>query len=120
MPHRKALRLHAGLPKAQTSVLTQIRTGKIGLAAFLHKRRVPGVLTPACSCGWQWETAKHIILDCHRFTNEWQLLRQTTRATDFQMLTNNPRTTATLTAWFIWLDILPQFSWALEQLRSGC
>ena len=71
MPYKTAtLRLHAGLPKPHSSLLTQIRTGKIGLAAFLHQCRVPGFESPACPCGWQWETAKHIILDCPRFAQE--------------------------------------------------
>ena len=34
MPYRATLRLRAGLSKAQSSILTQMRTGKIGLAAF--------------------------------------------------------------------------------------
>ena len=63
-------RLHSSLPKAHTSILTQIRTGKIGLAAFLHKCRVPGFSSPAHRCGWQQETAKHVILDCPRFSRE--------------------------------------------------
>ena len=79
MPHkREVLRLHTGLPKAYISILTQIRTGKIGLAAFLHKCRVPGFPSPACPCGWQWEMAKHVILECSHFSRERQALRQTT------------------------------------------
>ena len=63
MPYRSALRLRGGLSKAQSSILTQVRTGKIGLAAFLCKRRVPGFPTPACGCGAQWETARHVVMD---------------------------------------------------------
>lgn len=37
MSHKKQmLRLHTGLPKAQGSLLTQIRTGKISLTVSLH------------------------------------------------------------------------------------
>ena len=49
-PHKAALQLHAGLPKAYISILTQIHTGKIGLAAFLRKCQVPGFESVACPC----------------------------------------------------------------------
>ena len=64
MLYQVTLQLQASLSKVQSSILTQIRTGKVGLAAFLCKCQVPGFPTPACSCGAQWETAKHVILDC--------------------------------------------------------
>ena len=41
----------------------QVRTGKIGLAAFLCKHQVPDFPTPACSYGVPWETAKHVVMD---------------------------------------------------------
>ena len=119
MPYKAAtLRLRADLPKPYSSLLTQIRTGKIGLAAFLHQRRVPGVDSPACPCGWRWETAKHIILNCPRFTQQRWQLRQQVPSTDFQQLTSNPRAAAVVTKWFLSLDLLSQFSWASEQLLS--
>ena len=117
MPYRSAaLQLHASLPKPHSSLLTQIRTGKIGLVAFLHKCWVPGFKSPACPCGWQWETAKHVILNCPRFTRERWQLRQVIPSTDFQRLTTDPRAAAVVTAWFLRLDLLPQFTWAREQL----
>jgi hypothetical protein len=42
------LRIYEGLTKAQSSILCQARTGKIGLRAFLFSRRVPDVDTPIC------------------------------------------------------------------------
>ena len=117
MPYKKAaLRLHADLPKPHSSLLTQLRIGKISLAGFLHIRRVPGFESPACPCGWQQETAKHIMLDCPRFRREQRQLRQATSTTDFQQLTSNPRTAATVTTWFLRLNLLPQFSSARDQL----
>ena len=86
MPKPAALRLDASLPKAHTSVLTRTRTGKICLAAFLHHCRVPGFESPACPCGWQWETAKDVILQCQRFAGERRVLRQLTLTTNFQQL----------------------------------
>ena len=116
MPYMMALRLHTGLPKAHTSVLTQIRTGKIGLAAFLHRCQVPGFESPACPCGWQSETAKDVILQCRQFTNKRQVLQQLTSTTNFQQLTSNHRAAAVLAPWFLRLGLLPQFSWAQDQL----
>jgi len=59
-----ALKKHHGLRKHESSLLTQIRTGKVSLRAFLFKRKVPEVATPRCSCGEAPETATHLILDC--------------------------------------------------------
>lgn len=119
MPYQSALRLHSGLSKAQSSILTQVRTGKIGLAAFLCKRQVPGFPTPACGCGWQWETAKHVVLDCPHLHHARQSLHLAASTTDFQVLISQPRPAAALTAWILHHGVLPQFSWAQEQLTAG-
>ena len=120
MPYRATLRLRAGLSKAQSSILTQIRTGKVGLAAFLCKRRVPGFPTPACSCGAQWETAKHVILDCPRLQQRVRRSLYTAAATtDYQAMISRPRPAAALTSWILRHGVLSQFSWAQEQLETG-
>src|SRR5438045_6706528 len=63
-PCRNVLKTHKDLRKAESAVLTQIRTGRIGLAAFLNKVRVPDFPSPQCRCGQAQETAAHIILHC--------------------------------------------------------
>ena len=60
---RNRAQLHVTLPKATSALITQIRTEKIGLNAFLADRKVPGYL-PGCPCGYQRQTAKHIIMHC--------------------------------------------------------
>ena len=42
-PNKAVLKLHSGLKKAESSVLVQARTGRIGLARFLYSRKVPGI-----------------------------------------------------------------------------
>ena len=117
MPYKAVtLRLHADLPRPQNSLLTQICTGKIGLAGFLHTCRVPGFESPACPCGWHQETARHIVLDCPRFHIEQRWLRLAAATTDFQQLTSNPRAATALTTWFLQLNLLPQFSLVQDQL----
>ena len=44
----------------------QPRTKKVGFTAFLHARRVPDVISPACQCGWRRQDPKHVILFCPR------------------------------------------------------
>ena len=57
-----ALRKHEGLTKAQSSLLTQARTGAIGLQDFLFRAKVPEVYTPYCACGQGRETVEHLVV----------------------------------------------------------
>jgi hypothetical protein len=60
----KVLRLRTGLSAAEATVATLVRTGKIGLNGFLFDMKVPGIISPACSCGWRRQTAEHVIIFC--------------------------------------------------------
>ena len=60
----RCLRAHEGLTKAQSSVLVQLRTGKIGLGAFLYYRKVPDQLSPICPCGQGPQTPEHLFIQC--------------------------------------------------------
>jgi hypothetical protein len=56
--------VHSELRKAESSVLIQLRTGRIGLAYFLHKAKVLGFDTGQCRCGQGAETPRHLLLHC--------------------------------------------------------
>jgi hypothetical protein len=43
-----------------------MRTGKIGLNAYLHSRKVPGIDSPNCTCGFRLQTIEHVLLDCRK------------------------------------------------------
>ncbi|KAJ5561539.1 hypothetical protein N7461_000300 [Penicillium sp. DV-2018c] len=64
------LDLHGGLTKAKSSLLTQARTGAIGLDAVLHRRRVPEIESPLCQEGCAPETFAHLMLRCPRYASE--------------------------------------------------
>jgi hypothetical protein len=68
--YRKA---HNGLTKAESSVLTQARSGKIGFRAFLFERKVPGVPTPLCECGGAQETVRHRLQGCTSYPEAREL-----------------------------------------------
>ena len=58
------LRLYEKLTRAEGSALCQARTEKIGLQRFLFQRKVPGIASPACSCGRGDQTAAHLFVEC--------------------------------------------------------
>ena len=66
-PTRKVLQLHEDLSKRQSSMLTQLRTEKIGLQDFLFNRHVPDIADPRCVCGEGRQTVTHVLLRCRKF-----------------------------------------------------
>ena len=62
----RALQKHEGLTKAQSSLLTQARTGAIGLRDFLFRAKVPGIYTPYYDCGLGRETVEHLVVWCSK------------------------------------------------------
>ena len=68
---RQFLLKHKEHPKFVSSMITQLRTGRVGLRAFLFQRRVPSVMTPLCSCGVEPETTYHVFLRCP-LTRTWR------------------------------------------------
>jgi hypothetical protein len=63
-------KIYKELHKHEASVLMQVRICCVGMADFLFQRRVPGVLTPFCSCGIAPETPEHVLLYCRKTREE--------------------------------------------------
>ena len=55
---------HESLTKAQSFLLVQTRTEKIGLKRFLFQRKVPEISTSLCRCGQAEETVWHVLSGC--------------------------------------------------------
>jgi hypothetical protein len=64
------LKKHEGLTKAQSSLLTQARTGDIGLRDFLFRIKVPKVPTPYYECGKGRETVEHLVVWCSQLQTQ--------------------------------------------------
>ena len=104
-------------------MLTQIRTGKIGLRSFLHYRHVPTAPTPICSCGDGHETPRHIVLYCRleaegrERLRRWLGPRVLRTSRDFKELVGDRRTAGYIVRWLLGTGRLPQYGLA-EALRE--
>ena len=107
------IRLHEGLTKAQSSLATQIRCEKIGLADFLHRQRVSTVSSSACQCGWHSQTAKHVIMFCTNYSRDDMLAA--VRTTDYRRMINSNKKLKIVTSWLMRTELLPQYALAMQQ-----
>ena len=115
MKKGQLLEIHGVLKKAESSLLTQIRTGRIGLKGFLNKSRVPGLDSPMCECGTAEQTVQH-VLNCDVLdTNRNELIR-TEGSTDLKVLLRTKKGTKALLRWWMRAGIQEQFGLAAKLL----
>ena len=62
LPTKKTLEYWSGLRKATTSILMQLRAGRIGLGAYLS--RINRRETARCCCDLGSQTVTHVLLEC--------------------------------------------------------
>ena len=86
---------------------------------FLHKRKVPGYVSPACTCGARNQTSKHILLFCPEHVEGRQDMLHRAGTSDFHTLLSTRRGLKAATAWFLNRGILEQFSLAREMAAEA-
>lgn len=99
-PSKQVLKLHVGLKKAESSMLVQARTGRVGLAKYLYSRKVPRILTAQCRCEAGEETVHHIALYYTDETEHRQCLRMNGRL-NYGRLIGTASGVKRLTEWMI-------------------
>jgi exonuclease III len=110
---RNRTKLHQGFSKSMSALVTQIRTEKIGLNAFLTTMKVPGY-TAACDCGWGRQTAKHIILHCPQHQTQRNKLFQDAGTRDYQKMLVTPQGAKAAATFLQATNLLPQFQLGLH------
>ena len=98
-------------------MLVQARTGRVGLAKFLYRRKVPGIQTAQCRCEAGEETVRHMALYCTEEADRRQGLRVNGRL-DYGRLIGTASGAKRLTEWMIRSGRLGQFSLARNLLYS--
>ena len=115
LPQKQHLKIHEKLKRSESSLLTQIRTGKIGLAGFLHRRKVPGYASPGCQCGAEYQDVEH-LLQCEIYTSGRERLFREAGTNNLQEMVEETNKAKPLVRWVMGLGILHQFKLAEEML----
>lgn len=115
---KSRLKLHKDLTKAESALAVQIRSEKIAFAQFLYNRRVPTVLSAECDCGWESQTAKHVIFFCPLRTGRACLLAEA-ETNNYKQLPATCKGLKIATKWLMNQNMLTQFSLATQTLYQG-
>ncbi len=69
-PSKNRLRIHSGVKRSRISLVTQIRTEKMSLGAFLYSCNVPAYLITQCGCERDQQSASHVLAKLRRYSEE--------------------------------------------------
>ena len=115
-PSKTLIKRHKGLRKAESAIIIQARSGRIGFASFLHEARVPGYESPICSCGQGHETPRHILIHCTKYSDVRNELYDNNGRLDLTKLLGTKAGYARVSRWLITHTNLAQFSLAKRLL----
>lgn len=95
-PTKNVLKTHKGLHRALSTIIVQMRTGKIGLRHYLYRRGVPEFPDDGCSCGRGSQTTRHVLFAYHLFNElREEIFKRRTGGPDgegrFQTVLNTPK-----------------------------
>jgi ribonuclease HI len=122
-PSKGLLRVYRGLGKALSSVMVQMRTGRIGLSGFLTKIGIHE--SARCGCDEGIQTPKHVLLECAFYSDlRGEMLEKVgklklpgTGGLDYAALVSEPKAARYVAEFMIKTGLLNQFR--AVQLTEG-
>ncbi len=98
------------MSRAESSVIVQARTGKIGLRSYLHS--IGAEDSRNCPCGEGAQSVQHILLCCPEFEELRETMWETRRETDLKAMIGSSELAKRAAQFLINTRLLPQFSHA--------
>jgi hypothetical protein len=89
-PDRHINKLYASMEKAQSSLLIQIRTRKIGLNSYLHK--IKRADKPWCDCKEGNQIVVHMLEECSLYRRQRHSIFNRYVLRDVKLILSNPQT----------------------------
>jgi ribonuclease HI len=120
-PSKRSLKVYKGLRKGHSSVLLQLRTGRIGLNHFLYKIGIKE--SDRCGCDEGSQTPRHILMACRLLSGlrqeMWRRIDKLglERREDYDTLVNEPKAARYVADFMIKTGLLGQFQ-AVEPLNE--
>ena len=109
-PSKEILKIHTRLTRPLSSVLTQMRTGNIGLRLFLHKIGVPEADDSTCQCRQGEQSVAHVLISCPNFRSERSALwKEGTWSTDLKQILSREKYAAQAAKFMLGTKLLGQF-----------
>lgn len=99
--------LYAGMPKALSSLLIQMRVGKIGLNSYLHK--IKRAKRPWCECKEGNQTVAHILEECPLYRRQRRSIFNRPVLRDVKLILSYPQTAAKAANFMLSTGLLDQF-----------
>jgi len=109
---KDGIKLYRNLTRAQGSLAIQLRSGKLGLRAYLFQVKARDITSSSCPCGWRFQTIKHVLFYCPKYLQQRAELWTQIPNTDLRTLLADKKYLKAITRWMIKHTVIAQYATA--------